>query len=227
MTTTINKLSGMLIASAILALSASHAVAADPLPSFKRNDKIMTKDELRACMKLKASNSARVLQLNLQNEQSKKERAELAGSADGSGALRAEAEKQLVIVKAADELVKASNALVTDWNARMAEYELNKKTMRNADRALQRLKNERSELKAKDDVLVADRAAKIAVYEAAVAAANGKISQRSSGNAEWNKKNEAMIAEEASLEEARDKYSEECASRRFKEDDEAAIKAGK
>jgi hypothetical protein len=234
---TINRLSSILIASALMALGTTGAMAqtakkaapkaGEAGQSFKRNDKVMTREELRACMALKASNSARVAELNLKNEQSKKEREELANAPDSAQALRAEAEKQLAIVKAADELVRAHSVLVNDWNTRMAEFEVKSKEMRNADRARQKLKSERYELKAKDDVLMADRAAKVVVYEAAVNAANAKINARATNNDAWNKRNEAMIAEEAALEESREKYSDECASRRFKEDDETAIKAGK
>ncbi|PWF42504.1 hypothetical protein [Massilia glaciei] len=229
MSKTVNRLSGLLIASALLSLANPAAIAQKPGAAKAGNDKVMTREELRSCMKLKAANLAHVKELNDKLDAHGDEREKLlaATPVDTGKGLREEAGRQLEIVKAADALVVENSKQIDAWNERMAEFHKNKKDMRQAFRKEQELKAERNVLQAKNDGLIADRTAKVAVYEASVAAANAAIVQTGSGNEEWNKRNKELALEEAQLKASRQRYTDDCASRRFREDDEKAINAGK
>lgn len=190
-------------------------------------DKLMSRDELRACMKLKESNIARTTEIEQRNEQNRKEKQELLQAPDNAQAVRANVELRLEAVKQADALVREHGKAVEDWNERMAEFEKKSKDMRNERQRRQTMKDERYELKAKDEKLISDRAEKIAAYERAVTEANEKINQRAKLNEAWNKRNQELADDEDKLVEARDKWMTECSRRRYLEDDEKLIKAGK
>lgn len=235
MKTTMTRLSAVLIASA-LSMAASGALAQTAKPAAKAAkpaagkktgaDKLQTKEELRACMMLKESNIARTADLEKRNEENRKQKAAIMQSPEtAAAAAKADVDAKLASVREADNLVKENAKAINDWNERMADFDKNSKEMRNADRRRQVLKDERYALKAKDDKLVADRAAKIAEYEASVSAANEQIAARAKVAADWNKSNDALADEEDRLAEARDKWMAECAKRRYLDDDEKEIKA--
>lgn len=235
MTTTINRLSAVLIASAF-SLSATHALAQAPAPAAKqsmkkqgKNDKLQTKEELRACIQLKESNNARITELDKQAEANRKEKQALLNAPQDTGAADAKADvaAKMEIFKAADALVADNTKAFKEWEVRKEDFEQRSKIMANADRAKKKLMDERDALKAKQTGLVADRDQKYKAYEAAVNQANEHIASRGNANAEWNKKNAALVEEQKQLQLSRDKWMAECANRRFIDDDEKEIKAGK
>lgn len=227
-----------LLTAAALALASSHSTAQAPAkktapaaakskPRAAGSDKLMTLDELRACMKLKESNNARTTEIEQRNEQNRREKQELLNAPDNTQTARAEVELQLEAVKQADAAVREHAKAVEDWNERMADFEKKAKDMRNERQRRQDLKQERDGLKKIDDKLVADRAEKIAIYERSVAELNAKIVQRAKLNEAWNKRNEQLADDEDKLVESRDKWMTECSGRRFLEDDEKIIREGK
>lgn len=215
-----NRFSSLILATAV-ALTGSYAMAQTPA---KKGDKIMSKDELRACMTLDQSNETRTDEIEKRHEALSKERDALENKQDDTEPQRAEVDRLLEEVKLADAKVAENAALIEDWNGRMAEFAKKAKEMRNAARREQVLKQERIKLESANEPLVADRAAKVAAYEKAVESLNQRITQRSSGSVEWNKRYEALRAEEAELNKSKDKWTSECSNRRFRENDEMAIK---
>lgn len=194
--------------------------------AIKPADKLMSKEELRACMKQKDDIEARKVDLAKRAEQLKKDR-ELVSQPDPAMVkMRADLDTQLTRVREADMAVKANAERVNDWNERMATFEANKKEMRNADRRANVLKQERGELERETAKLNEARATQVAIYDDMINKANAArgVDDRA---AQWNKRNDALINDEDALIDLRASYSADCANRRFREDDEAAIKAGK
>lgn len=233
---TLNHISAFLIVS-ILALTSTNTWADASVekmtPSVKSKsqasgkDKLMTLDELRTCMKLRESNIASAYDIEKRNEQNHNEKQALLNASDGSKESRAEVDALLEAVKQADTLVREHGKAIEDWNERSVEFEKKAKDMRNERQRRQRLKDERIELKEVDEKLIADRTAKVALYERAVDEVNKKINQRSKLNEAWNKRNEQLADDQDKLVESRNKWTVECSRRRFLEEDEKAIKAGK
>ena len=166
----------------------------------------------------------------------RRERAELINApAPVSADPKVEVEPFLKAAQDADAKVREHAKAVQEWNDRMAEFEAKSKDMRNADRRRTVLKQEQLALKASEGPLVATQRDAIAAYERAVADYNKKIeSGRGAGgadvntrNADWNKRNAELVQVEDRLNAARRKWTSECGNRRFREDDETAIKAGK
>lgn len=226
------RLSAVLIAST-LSLAATQAVAQAPAKqSMKKqgkNDKLQTKEELRACIALKESNNTRINELDKKAEENRKEKQALLNAPKDttSSDAKADVEAKLAVFKAADAVISDNNAALKAWDGRMEEFEQRAKIMANADRARKRMQDERAALKAKEAGLVADRDAKYKVYVAAVESANAAISTLGNANADWNKKNAALIVEQEALQASRDKWLAECGNRRFIDTDEKEIKAGK
>lgn len=221
-----NRFTSIILATAI-AMAMAHSYATAQAPAKKQakgSNAIMTKAELRACMKLDKSNEIRTDEIEKRHETLSKERDALEKVVDDSAPARAEIEKLLEEVKQADALVAANAAEIEDWNTRNAEYTKKSKEMRNAARRGRVLQQERSKLEAANEELTAVRATKVAVYEKAVEALNKQITERSGGNVAWNQRYDALRAEEAELNKAKDKWAAECGNRRFREDDEIAIK---
>lgn len=192
-----------------------------------KGDRIMTRDELRACMTLKESNERSTAELDRRRTAIDKERAELANAPDSSTAIRAAVDEKLKAVQQADAAFGEHAKAIEDWNERMADFEKRSKDMRNADRRRQVLKQEQFALKANGDKLQAERDAKVAAYEASVKEANEKIAQGADRNSDWNKRNDQLTDDEQDLLDSRRKWASECGDRRFREEDEIAIKAGK
>lgn len=192
-----------------------------------KGDIIMSKEELRACMALKASNDKGSLEMERRRAELDKEREQLANAPDSGTALRAAVAEKLKAVQDLDAALDAHRKTVEDWNERMADFEKRSKDMRNADRRRQVLKQEQFALRANEEKLMAERQDKVAAYEASVQEANHRISQGGQRNADWNARNEQLGAAEQDLLDARHKWASECGDRRFREEDEIAIKAGK
>ncbi len=230
MSHTLNHISALLIV-AVFALTSAHASAETPASKAKSSasakDKLMTLDELRTCMKLRESNIASANDIELRAEQNHKEKQALLNAPDSPQASRAEVDALLEAVKQADALVREHGKAIEDWNERAADLEKKAKDMHNERQRRQALKDERIELKKIDEQLIADRSEKVALYERSVADVNEKIIQRSKLNEAWNKRNEQLADDQDKLGESRNKWTFECSRRRFLEEDEKAIKAGK
>ncbi|MFC5509889.1 hypothetical protein ACFPOU_01965 [Massilia jejuensis] len=192
-----------------------------------KGDRLLTRDELRACMALNESNDAGTAAIGRRQAELDKEREALASAPAPGADARALVDEKLNAVKQADAAYAAYGKTVEDWNARMTEFEARSKDMRNADRRRAVLKQEQAELKTTEARLVAERDSAIAAYEGAVKEANAQLAQGSGSKAAWNKKSEALAADEKALLASRRKWTTECGQRRFREDDETAIKAGK
>lgn len=206
---------------------------AKPLPSTDpgkrrgKGDRIMTKDELRACMSLKDKNDRTRTDTERRRAALDKERAELASAPNSGGAASAALDEKLAAAKEVEARYAVHAKAIGDWNARMAEFQANSSTIRNPERAHAALVKEQQALKATEDQLQAERKTKIAAYDAAVKEANDKAAQGGDRNSDWNKRNEELASAEQALLDSRRKWASECGDRRFREEDETAIRAGK
>ena len=77
----------------------------------------------------------------------------------------------------------------------------------------------------KDAVAQRDKA--FAVYEAAVAKFNARGKELEASITEWNARNQQLVTEAEKVSDLREDYAADCSNRRFREEDEIAIKQGK
>jgi len=213
----------------VLAQSApkKESTAPKSVAAPKAGDKLMSKEELRACMKLQSDIDNRKADLAKRSALLKQEKLTLSQPDPAFAQAKARVDEQLERVKQADNAVKEQAQRVQDWNERMADFEANKKEMRNAERRGNVLRQERVELQAEAKKLSDARTEQVAIYEDLVKAANALRGNQGNRAEDWNKRNDALADEEDAIIDMRASYSADCANRRFREDDEAAIKAGK
>ncbi len=184
--------------------------------------KMMSKDELRSCMKLQDSIKTTAAELEARKLKLAEDKAKIAPANEANKALRAEFEALAAAFKAADKAVQEHSARVAQWNAEVKEAESS--SMKSAERRKKQLMSERAEMDATNKTLLDDRAEKHKAYEAAVGRYNERAKQTDGMVTAWNQANEKLADDADKLVDLRADYAADCANRRFKEDDEIAIK---
>lgn len=194
--------------------------------STKAGGKIMTRDELRACMKQQD-------ELEAQRKSLESRRVTLNQERDA--------------IQAENEAIKSQQAGVRDRNARVKEYNdrLNSfaervdaynKAMEEiaeakpgpfADRKRRELDKEKAELQKIDAANKAEGETLKAGLEGEVAAINARVESQSKRATDWNARNKALDDEANAYEDKRVDWKLNCGDRRYREDDEKAIRAGK
>ena len=185
----------------------------------------MSRDELRSCMKLQADTKERVAALEVAKASLEQDRVQVDEAQKQIAHLRSEVDKYRDGVREAEAAVRVNAVKVEEWNAEMEEVE--KSQMRAAEKRKKDMKVERVAIEARGKALVSTRDAQFKMYEAAVAKINSQAKDIEAVINGWNKRNSALADEAATAGEMRDEYAADCANRRFREEDEAAIKKGK
>jgi chromosome segregation ATPase len=190
--------------------------------------KLLTRDELRACMKRLDNFNAGTKDLAARRIALDAEKDDLAKSGEALKAERADVETKLAAVREWEGRMKAYGADVVAFNKRTAELqEATNLTQREREARAKELEPERDRLAKGREPLAAEEARVVPVYQAAVAAYNAKAGPRDGKVADWNARNKALNDETQKQEGERTSWLLECADRPYREDDEIAIKAGK
>ena len=187
--------------------------------------KLMTRDELRSCLKRLDAVNQDIKQLEAQRPQLDRERDELKAAAEVLKNERAELDRQLIPVREWENKVRAHSADIEAFNTRndgLAQAPRNQQ-----DKLIQELKVERERLEKVREGLAADEARLIPAYKASAAAHNERVTARDAKVTDWNARNAAAVDASAKQQDARALWLNECANRPYLEDDEKAIKAGK
>lgn len=214
------------------ALSAAVALAFCVLPAAqaqtapkKPADKVQTRDELRACMKLKDTIASSTEDWQKRKTAHEATRGDIRGLTDAIKADKAEVDAAMATFKTADAELAEHTKSIDAWNEQVKEVDASK--MKSAERKKAQLMRERTELEAKNKTLEDARSEKAKAYDAAVARYNAKVSGSQAQVKAWNDKTEALEKEGDKLTDLRLDYSETCANRRFREEDEEAIRKGR
>jgi hypothetical protein len=193
----------------------------------KAGSPILSRDELRVCLKEEEAVRTRL-------EEHEKARppldAEKAAIATEQAALRSERAQIDEAVKKGEEFKgrqAAYAAKVNDWNQRVQAHNENQTRNRAYEQTSQRLTNEKAELEKERGDLVAEVDRWSAQMKPAVDAYNVKAGALDARVAGWNERNAKWNESGAMLEAERKTWVAACADRRYREDDEKAIRAGK
>lgn len=190
---------------------------------------VMTRDELRACLKAQVTLKQRVADYEAQKAAAEKEKADIL------------AENQKLVAEkgqlgAAAGKVKEENARsadlaqrVDDWNARWSAFEKSGRAGPNVDRERRRLIDEQKSLQREQEAAKAAAAGggSGAADASAAAQFNAKADALGQRTVAYNERNKALVKAGEDLAQERDLWAGECGNRRYREDDEIAIKQGK
>ncbi|MFZ4539848.1 hypothetical protein [Propionivibrio sp.] len=211
---------------AICALSGgAWSQAALPAPPKAASKSMMTRDELRRCMKLPDTIKAMAAAVEQSKGVLDQDRLKIDPAKAELATLRTEVEAQKAVVQKSDGAVRELSKEIDQWNTELEDLEKN--DSKTAQRRLKEIKGQQSGLMARNKDAVSQRDKAFGAYEAAVAKFNARGKELETSINEWNARNQRLVEEAEKVTELRDDYAADCSNRRFREEDEIAIKQGK
>ncbi len=188
---------------------------------------ILNRDELRACLSQEEAVRKRLDAHTALRAPLDKEKADLAAAQQSLRAERAPLEDMKQQAEALSERMKAYGARVTAWNDSVTAFNAAAPTGSKADRERTALNKEREDLGVQQKALDAEKTELAAKSEATVRDYNAKAAVVDAQVTGWNQRNEQWNQDGRALEAERSEWVISCADRRYREDDEIAIKRGK
>jgi chromosome segregation ATPase len=224
-------LSGGLFAAVVLA--AAHgpawAQASDTktLSGKSGSGKIMTRDELRVCLKQQESLASRKAELEARQNAIAAERIEIQKETDAIKAEQAALGSRKAAVDDLNARMTAFSAKVKDLQARQEDFERSGRGGPTAERERRKLEKEAADIKKEETELNAERDKLQAGGNELVAKLNARVDAQQQRAQSWNDRSKQLGTDQQAYEDDRINWIDTCGNRRYKEDDEKAIKAGK
>ena len=187
--------------------------------------KLMTRDELRSCMKRLDELNTSGKEIEAQRPLLDSERAELQKSGEALRAERAELDRRLAAVREWEGKLRVHSADVEAFNKRSAA--MSELPRGQQDKLAEELKIERERLERSRGALSAEEAQLVPAYQTKATAHSERALARDAKVTAWNARNVAAVDASVKQEEARALWLSDCANRPYLEDDEKALKAGK
>lgn len=188
---------------------------------------VLSFNELRACLEQEASVRSRLTDVEARRSALNKEREELQAA---QAALRGDRGALDEVSRKTDDLqtrMKAFAARVDSWNERSAAFKESNRTGASSERMRSELEKEREAIGVQQTELEGERTRLIADTEEATRTYNGKVTAEDGRLTDWNQRNVKINQDASTLEGDREQWIASCSNRRYREDDEAAIRSGK
>jgi predicted nucleic acid-binding Zn-ribbon protein len=189
--------------------------------------KVMTRDELRACIKQQEDLNTRKTTLEKRQIALKDERTVIQKEND---AIKAEQDGLNARKGNVDDLNKrmAEHAeRVKDLNQRSADFEQAGRSGPNAERERRKLDKERADIEKAEAALKTEREQVSGGNADVVAKLNARVDAQQQVASDWNTRSKKVDQELQTYENDRGDWVSNCGERRYREDDEKAIRAGK
>ncbi|MES2960150.1 MAG: hypothetical protein V4792_18325 [Pseudomonadota bacterium] len=225
-------------ACSLLAMAASLALAqtAPTKPAIKAVNKtlsgktagagkLMTRDELRTCMRRSDDLNASAKAIESQRPVLDGERDALKQSGEILVAERAEVDRRLAGVREWEGKMRLHGAEIEAFNKRSAG--INELPRKQQEQLAEELKVDRERLEKTRLALGVEEAQLVPAYQASAKTYNERAVARDAKVTAWNARNAAALDASVKQQEDRALWLNECANRPYLEDDETAIKAGK
>jgi septal ring factor EnvC (AmiA/AmiB activator) len=187
--------------------------------------KIMTRDELRACMKRLDNVNTTTKDLEQRRAALDKEKEDLVKSGDALKAERADVDIKLAAVRDWEGRMRAHGAEIETFNQRLKAADEGPRNKR--EELAKEFEAERERLNKARVPLSEEEARLVPTYQNAVKGYNDKATAREAVVVDWNGRNKAINEVSLKHDEERSGWLTECANRPYREDDEIAIKSGK
>ena len=187
--------------------------------------KMLTRDELRTCLKRLDGVNAGTKDLEQRRAALDKEKEDLVKSGDALKADRADADAKLATVRDWEGRMRTHGAEIETFNQRLKAADEGPRAKR--EELAKEFEAERERLAKARLPLTEEEARVVPAYQNAVKAYNEKATARDAVVADWNGRNKTMNEQSAKQEDDRSAWLVECANRPYREYDEIAIKSGK
>lgn len=210
------------LAASLLVLGASAQTLDGKAPA---NGKLMSFNELKACIVQQEELKVRRTNLEAQRAQLDQER---VGIEKETAALKADRDvltKRNDDVRAYNEKLKAFSARVDSLNERVEQIKDGSLTGRNLERRQRELAKERAELEAEDVQNKAEGARLSGSMEEFVAKLNARASEQERKANDWNARSKQLDNANVTYEDNRVDWRASCGDRRYREDDEKLIRS--
>jgi chromosome segregation ATPase len=187
--------------------------------------KMLTRDELRTCLKRLDGVNASAKDLEQRRAALDREKEDLVKSGEALKADRADADTKLAAVRDWEGRMRAHGAEIEAFNQRVKAADEMPRSKR--EELAKEIDAERERLNKARVPLAEEEARLVPVYQSAVKAYNDKALARDAVVADWNGRNKTINEQSAKQEDDRSAWLSECANRPYREDDEIAIRQGK
>jgi chromosome segregation ATPase len=188
---------------------------------------ILTREELRACLSQEATIRTKLSEHEASRATLDQARDGLRTDREALSADRAKMDELRTRVADLKTRIEAHGAKVAKWNEASQEFAKRPPNDRGIERDRKVLNAEREELQKAQAEIDAMRQALTADNERIVAEYNAKAQRIEAAVNDWNERNKAWNETGLQLEDERQGWVRACADRRYREDDEIAIKAGR
>lgn len=186
---------------------------------------LLDRDELRACLKQQESLTARRNEVEQQREPLERDKAQLAQDQEALAAERSRVDASRRSVEELGVRLKAYSDRVAAWNQRARAAQ--ERSGPGVEGERRQLDNDRAQLQKEQAALEAERAAVGTSAQQAVADYNAKAQALDARVKDWNRRNAELSDLAVAVNLERERWVDECANRRYREDDEIAIRNGK
>lgn len=187
--------------------------------------KLLTRDELRVCLKRLDDLNASGKKLEGDRGALDRERDELMKEAEALRPMRADVDVKLAAVRDWEGRMLAHGAEIEAFNKKLKDVEEAPRSKR--DELAAALEPERDRLTKARPPLVEEEARVVPAYQASVKTYNERALARDGKVNDWNTRNKTTADAAVKHDEERQAWLAECANRPYREDDEIAIKSGK
>lgn len=188
---------------------------------------ILTREELRACLSREESIHKRLDELDGRRTPLNAERDQLNADKAELQTGRMALEDFKVKAEALNARTRDYATRVEAWNKRLADFNASTRPATQLERLKGEINSEREVLEKELKELEAARASLTAESEAGVSAFNAKAVALDGRVNTWNQRNLQVNEAAKLLEDERSLWLSECGNRRYREDDEAAIRRSK
>ena len=209
------------------AAAAAAAAAPAATPATVGGKKIMSREELRACLKRNDDLKARSKELDDQATAINAERPQIEQTLEAIRAERASLEARATRIREFQPKMVAYGQKVETFNRLMGELSGKTRMTTSEGRQLEELRKQIPALEAERKALNAEREQLLEGYEDAIKAFAVKAKAAEDRAAEWNQRKTRHTQDGEDMTAASADWRRDCADRPYREDDEKAIRAGK
>jgi len=188
--------------------------------------KLLARDELRTCFTQRDVLAGRLSEADGQRKALDAERDAIGQERAALVAERTELDKKTEVVKALAPRLEAFKLKFDNFQARVTAFNEANRTGMSADRQRAELQREQVELQASQKALEAERLASIGPAEEAVNRFNASAAAVEAKATDWNQRNGKLNEQSQAVADDRQTWVTECGNRRYREDDETAIRKG-
>ena len=209
------------------AAAAAAAAAPAATPATVGGKKIMSREELRACLKRNDDLKARSKDLDDQATAINAERPQIEQTLEAIRAERASLEARATRIREFQPKMVAYGQKVETFNRLMGELSGKTRMTTSEGRQLEELRKQIPALEAERKALNAEREQLLEGYEDAIKAFAVKAKAAEDRAADWNQRKTRHTQDSEDMSAASADWRRDCADRPYREDDEKAIREGK